>query len=179
MGRGRTCRSFRNVLPTAAFCLQRYFNFARNCCFRGCFMPRHRWGNKWVVKIIFISKCFVFLLCAAAQRREGSRAVLVLWSTPACPIGDCAAQSLATVFASYLFGHRFAGKRFSFPTGKTRRIGLFGSRIKHKGILFVHFSTYIEGAHSLHCFICNNYSSFNNLLKIKRLGIGVIRFCNY
>lgn len=118
MGRGRTCRSFRDVLPPTAFCLQRYFNFARNCCFRGCFMPRHRWEDKWVFKIVFINRYFGILLCAAAQRREGSRAVLVLWPTPACPIGDRAAQSLATVFASYLFVHRFAGKRFSFPTGK-------------------------------------------------------------
>ena len=70
-------------------------------------------------------------------------------------------------------------KAVFFCNEKTRRIGLFGSRIKHKGILFVHFSTYIEGAHSFHCFICNNHSAFNNLLKIKRLGIGVIRFCNY
>ena len=70
-------------------------------------------------------------------------------------------------------------KAVFFCNEKTRRIGLFGSRIKHKGILFVHFSTYIKGAHSPNCFICNNYSTFNNLLKIKRLGIGVIRFCNY
>lgn len=118
MGRGRTCRSFRDVLPPAAFCLQRYFNFARNCCFRGCFMPRHRWGDKWVYSIIFISKYFEGLLCAIAQRREGSRAVLVLWPTPACPIGDRAAQSLATLFARCLFGHRFAGKRFSYATEK-------------------------------------------------------------
>lgn len=118
MGRGRTCQSFRHVRPPAAFCLQRYFNFARNWCFRGCFMPRHRCGDKWVFKIVFINRYFGFLLCAAAQRREGSRAVLVLWPTPACPIGDRAAQSLATVFASYLFVHRFAGKRFPFATKK-------------------------------------------------------------
>lgn len=118
MGRGRTCRSFRDVPPPAAFCLQRYFNFARNCCFRGCFMPRHRWGDKWVFKIVFINRYFGFLLCVAAQRREGSCAVLVLWPTPACPIGDRAVQSLATVFASRLFVHRFAGKRFSYATGK-------------------------------------------------------------
>ncbi len=118
MGRGRTCQSFRHVRPPAAFCLQRYFNFARNWCFRGCFMPRRRWGDKWVYSIIFINRYFGFLLCAIAQRREGSRAVLVLWSTPACPIGDRAAQSLATVFASYLFIHRFARKRFSFATEK-------------------------------------------------------------
>lgn len=118
MGRGRTCRSFRDVLPPAAFCLQRYFNFARNCSFRGCFMPRHRWGDKWVYSIIFISRWSVFLLCAIVQKREGSRAVLVLWPTPACPIGDRAAQSLATLFASYLFIHRVAGKRFSFATEK-------------------------------------------------------------
>ena len=70
-------------------------------------------------------------------------------------------------------------KAVFFCNEKTRRIGLFGSRIKHRRKLFVHFSTYIEGAHSFDCFICNNYSAFNNLLKIKRLGIGVIRFCNY
>lgn len=118
MGRGRTCQSFRDVLPPVAFCLQRYFNFARNCSFRGCFMPRHRWGDKWVYSIIFRSKYFEGLLCAIVQRREGSHAVLVLWPTPACPIGDRAAQSLATLFASCLFGHRFAGKRFSFATEK-------------------------------------------------------------
>lgn len=118
MGHGRTCQSFREVPPPAAFCLQRYFNFARNCSFRGCFMPRHRWGDKWVFKIVFINRYFGFLLCVAAQKREGSRAVLVLWPTPACPIGDRAAQSLATLFASYLFGHRFAGKRFSYATEK-------------------------------------------------------------
>ena len=66
-------------------------------------------------------------------------------------------------------------KAVSFCNEKTRRIGLFGNRIK----LFVHFSTFIEGAHSFNCFICNNYSVFNNFLKIKRLGIKVIRFCNY
>lgn len=97
MGRGRTCQSFRHVCPPTAFCLQRYFNFARNWCFRGCFMPRRRWGYKSVFIIIFISKCFVFLLCATAQRWE---------------------ESLATVFASCLVCHRFAGKRFSFATEK-------------------------------------------------------------
>lgn len=75
-------------------------------------------GDKWVYSIIFRSKYFEGLLCAIVQRREGSRAVLVLWPTPACPIGDRAAQSLATVFASCLFIHRFAGKRFSFATEK-------------------------------------------------------------
>lgn len=132
MGRGRTCRSFRNVLPPAAFCLQRYFNFARNCCFRRCFMPRHHWGYKWAFKNVFISRYFVFLLCAAAQRREGSRTVLVLWPTPACPIGDRAAQSLATLFASYLFVHRFAGKRFSFPTGKHGGLAFSGAGLSTK-----------------------------------------------
>lgn len=66
-----------------------------------------------------------------------------------------------------------------FCNGKTRRIGLFGNRIKHKETVFVHFSTFMEGAHSSHCFICNNYSAFNNLLKIKRLDIEEICFCNY
>ena len=70
-------------------------------------------------------------------------------------------------------------KAVFFCNGKKRRIGLFGSRTKHRRTLFVHFSTYIEGAHSSHCFICNNYFVFNNLLKIKRLDIEVIRFCNY
>ena len=137
MGRGRTCRSFRNVLPPAAFCLQRYFNFARNCSFRGCFMPRHRWEDKWVYSIIFISRWSVFLLCAIVQRREESRAVLVLWPTPACPIGDRAAQSLATVFASYLFGHRFAGKRFSYATKK------------HGGLVFSE-----AGLSTKECYLC-------------------------
>lgn len=118
MGRGRACQSFRDVPLPAAFCLQRYFNFARKCCFRGCFMPRHHWGDKWVFKFIFISRWSGFLLCAIVQKREGSRTVLVLWPTPACPIGDRAAQNLATVFARCLFGHRFARKRFSFATGK-------------------------------------------------------------
>ena len=90
MGRGRTCQSFRHVRPPAAFCLQRYFNFARNWCFRGCFMPRRRWGDMWVFIIIFISRwseLFLHLKCS-------------IW------------------FASCLVCHRFAEKRFSYATGK-------------------------------------------------------------